>query len=162
MGEVEDEINPNNNAVMNRRKDVLHPEQMVDMMWFEPSATETVPTSYYVPADATKAIALLKAHGIQLREVRQAVKGVEQFAIDSNTTAQNFEGHPMRKIDGKWSAAPDVSVPAGAWEVPMTQPLARLAFYLLEPMSDDGLVNWNTLDDKLGPDVKLYPIARKR
>ena len=31
----------------------------------------------------------------------------------------------------------------------MTQPLARLAFYLLEPASDDGLVAWNFLDDQL-------------
>ena len=31
----------------------------------------------------------------------------------------------------------------------MDQPLARLAFYLLEPTSDDGLVAWNYLDDRL-------------
>ena len=33
----------------------------------------------------------------------------------------------------------------------MNQPLARLAFYLLEPRSDDGLVDWNFLDAALGP-----------
>jgi hypothetical protein len=54
-----------------------------------------------------------------------------------------------------------VTVPKGAWEVPMTQPLARLAFYLLEPASDDGLVNWNVLDDQL-KDAKVYPILRKK
>ena len=42
MGEVENETNPLNSAVMNRRKDVVKPEQMVDMLWFEPAATETV------------------------------------------------------------------------------------------------------------------------
>jgi len=161
MGEVEPETNPNNGAVMNRRKDVTHPEQMVDMMWFEPAATETVPAAYYVPADATKAIDLLKAHGIQLRPIRQPVRGLEQFSIDANTSAQNFEGHPMRRLEGKW-AATDAAVPAGALEVSMTQPLARLAFYLIEPASDDGLVNWNVLDDRLGPDVKVYPILRKK
>ena len=31
----------------------------------------------------------------------------------------------------------------------MNQPLARLAFYLLEPASDDGVVAWNFLDDQL-------------
>ncbi len=31
----------------------------------------------------------------------------------------------------------------------MTQPLARLAFYLLEPRSYDGLVTWNVLDEAL-------------
>jgi hypothetical protein len=161
MGEVEPETNPNNGAVMNRRKDVTHPEQMVDMMWFEPATTETVPAAYYVPADATKAIELLKAHGIQMRAVRQPVRGLEQFTIDANTSAQNFEGHPLRHLEGKWGAS-GASAPAGAWEVPMTQPLARLAFYLIEPASDDGLVTWNVLDDRLGPDVKVYPILRKK
>ena len=44
----------------------------------------------------------------------------------------------------------------------MNQPLARLAFYLIAPTSDDGLVNWNFLDDVLGADVKMYPILRKK
>ena len=49
---------------------------------------------------------------------------------------------------------------SGQWlEVRMDQPLARLAFYLLEPASDDGLVAWNYLDDQL-KDAKTYPILR--
>jgi hypothetical protein len=52
-------------------------------------------------------------------------------------------------------------VPKGALEVSMTQPLARLAFYLIEPASDDGLVTWNVLDDQL-KDAKTYPILRKK
>ena len=44
----------------------------------------------------------------------------------------------------------------------MTQPLARLAFYLIAPTSDDGLVTWNVLDDLLGEGVKTYPILRSR
>jgi hypothetical protein len=161
MGEVENETNPLNGAVMNRRKDVVKPEQMVDMLWFEPATTEPAPSAYYVPADATKAIELLKAHGVVMKAVTQPVKGIEQFTIDTNTAGQPFEGHPMRKIEGKWQPAPDLSAPKGAWEVSMTQPLARLAFYLLEPASDDGLVNWNVLDDQL-KDAKTYPILRRK
>jgi hypothetical protein len=161
MGEVEDEKNPNTGANMNRRKDVVKPEQMVDMMWFEPATSETAPSAYYIPADATKAIALLEAHGVRMHPVAQPVKGVEQFTIASNTDAQNFEGHQLRKIEGTWAAAPGVTVPKGAMEVSMTQPLARLAFYLLEPASDDGVVAWNFLDDQL-KDAKTYPILRKK
>jgi hypothetical protein len=161
MGEVENETNPVSGGIMNRRKDVAKPEQMVDMMWFEPATTETVPSAYYVPADATKAIDLLKAHGIQMRALARPVAGVEQFTIDANTAGQNFEGHAMRKIEGTWKADSEATVPAGAWEVPMTQPLARLAFYLIEPASDDGLVAWNVLDDQL-KDAKVYPILRKK
>lgn len=161
MGEVQDEINPNSGATMNRRKDVVHPEQMIDMMWFEPAATEVAAQEYYVPAEAAKALALLRAHGIQMRELRQPVKDLEQFTIAASTNGQNFEGHVMRRLEGKWDAAPGVSAPRGAFAIPMTQPLARLAFYLLEPMSDDGLVTWNALDEQL-KDAKTYPILRKK
>jgi len=160
MGEVEPVHNPVSDRDMCNRKDATRVERMVDAMWFEPATTETVPSAYYVPAEATKAIELLKAHGIVLRPVTRPVAGVEQFTIASNSPIQNFEGHAMRKIDGKWDAAPGVTVPRGALEVSMTQPLARLAFYLLEPASDDGLVAWNFLDDQLN-DPKAYPVLRK-
>ena len=94
--------------------------------------------------------------------VNAPVKGVEQFAISNSTEAASaFEGHKMRKLEGAWQAAADVTVARGTWEVPMTQPLARLAFYLLEPASDDGLVNWNALDEQL-TGAKAYPILRKK
>src|SRR5262249_40550257 len=146
---------------MCNRKDVVRTEQMVDAMWFEPVTTEVVPSAYYVPADAVKALELLKAHGIVMRPVAQPVSGVEQFTVTGNGPPQNFEGHPMHKIEGTWGDAAGVTVPRGALEVSMTQPLARLAFYLLEPGSDDGLVAWNFLDDQL-KDAKTYPILRKR
>jgi dipeptidyl-peptidase-4 len=92
--------------------------------------------------------------------VQQPIRGVERFAIENSTNYQNFEGHGMRRLEGKWQPA-DVMVASGAWAVPMTQPLARLAFYLLEPMSDDGVVNWNALDDEL-KDAATYPILRKK
>ncbi|NQW04321.1 MAG: hypothetical protein HQ485_09865 [Acidobacteria bacterium] len=45
----------------------------------------------------------------------------------------------------------------------MDQALARLAFYLLEPTSDDGAVTWNYLDNVLATEgVTTYPILRKR
>ena len=84
MGEVEDETNPVNGAVMNRRKDVVKPEQMVDMMWFEPATTETVPSAYYVPADADEGDRA--AEGARHPDAsggQPPVTDVEQFAIDS-------------------------------------------------------------------------------
>jgi len=167
MGEVEDETNPVNGAVMNRRKNVVIPEKMTDRLWFEPSATEVAGTEYYVPANATKALELLRAHGIQMRPVTQPVSGVEQFAITGNTqrpanpSSIDTGSHGLRTLQGDWQAATDGTVPAGAFAVPMNQPLARLAFYLLAPTSDDGLTAWNYLDDLL-QDAKVYPILRKK
>ena len=162
MGDVENETNPINGAVMNRRKDVITPEQMVDMMWFEPVTTETVPAAYYVPAEATKAIELLKSHGVQMRETGELPRSAEAFQIDGNTAGQTFEGHPIRKLEGRWGAALERK-PAARWlEISMNQPLARLAFYLLEPASDDGLAAWNYLDDQLKAGATKYPILRNK
>ena len=160
MGEVEPETNPLNQAVMCRRKDVTKVEKMTDMLWFEPATSETVPSAYYVPADATKAIELLKAHGVQMKQT--AVAGpVEAFTIKSNNAGQTFEGHAMRTVDGAWGALPKISGDAKYLEIRTDQPLGRLAFYLLEPRSDDGLVAWNYLDDQL-KDATLYPILRRK
>ena len=51
----------------------------------------------------------------------------------------------MRTVTGKWEAS-EQALPAGSIIVPMDQPLARLAFLLFEPRSDDGLMAWNILD----------------
>ena len=51
------------------------------------------------------------------------------------------------------------ALPAGTAIVRTAQPLGRLAFYLLDPRSDDGLVAWNVLDDVLETSDR-YPILR--
>jgi hypothetical protein len=152
---------------MNRRKDVINREQMVDRLWFEPTATETIPAEYYIPATATRALDLLRAHGIVLRKTTVATKGLEQFTITANTqrpvsNSIDTGSHGLRSLDGAWAAS-DAVAPIGSYAVAMNQKLARLAFYLLEPRSDDGLTNWNYLDDVLATEgVKSYPILRKK
>ena len=167
MGEVEDEKNPLNGRNMNRRKDVINREMMVDRLWFEPTTTETVPTTYYVPATATRALELLRTHGIVMTRTTVAAKGLEQFTITGNTQRQpgnsiDLGTHGLRSLDGSWAAS-DALAPIGSYAIAMNQKLGRLAFYLLEPKSDDGLTNWNYLDDVLGTEgVKVYPILRKK
>ena len=168
MGEVEDELNPNNGARMSRRKDVTKVEPMIDMLWFEPSVTEDVAAEYYVPATAEKALELLRAQGVQMRRVTQPIKGVQQFTIatntqrPANTNSIDTGAHGLRTLTGAWEPAADVTVPAGSWAIAMNQPLARLAFYLLAPTSDDGLTAWNFMDELLGEGVKTYPVMRRK
>ena len=52
-----------------------------------------------------------------------------------------------------------LTVDAGSLFIPANQPLARLAFYLIEPESDDGLVTWNVIDEGLAVG-QTYPIYR--
>ena len=122
-----------------------------------------MPSTYYIPADLTAAIDHLRAHGVRLRTLDTPAKvAVEEFQITGNTQAERpFEGHNERTLEGKWAPA-ERELPAGTVVVDMSQPLGRLAFYLIEPRSDDGLVDWNIVDPVLGPDVKVYPIVRSR
>ena len=67
----------------------------------------------------------------------------------------------MRTLTGKWETV-EQTIPAGSLVVPMDQPLARLAFMLFDPRSDDGLMAWNILDPVLGatPAPQYYPVLR--
>ena len=106
----------------------------------------------------------LAAHGIRYtRTDRDITVSAEQYRIASNTLAdREYQGaHRMRTLTGVWEATSQVA-PAGSLVIPMDQPLARLAFILLDPRSDDGFMSWNILDAVLGatPAPSLYPIWR--
>jgi hypothetical protein len=162
MGETEDEVNPFSGRVMFRRKDVRHPEMMYEDAAFESTDAERVPSAYYIPANLTAAIERLRAHGVKMERVEQpAALALEEFQIESTqVTPQAFENHKERTASGKYAPV-EQTPPAGTYRIPMNQPLARLAFYLIEPRSNDGLLTWNVLDDALR-DPKVYPILRTR
>lgn len=150
MGDVIEDVNPYSGRVIHRRADVVKPEPMADETTFTSTDTERVPTAYYVPADQKVAVERLRAHGLVLEPVTAAVtSGLEAFTVATSTAMDKpFENHQERTVTGTWSAT-DATVAPGAWRVPMTQPLARLASYLLEPRSNDSLVTWNVLDEAL-------------
>ncbi len=106
----------------------------------------------------------LEAHGIKYvrTDKEQALRG-ERFRIESNSLAdREYQGtHKMRTLTGKWEPA-EMTLPAGSLVVRMDQPLARLAFLLFDPRSDDGLMAWNILDPVLGgtPAPEFYPVIR--
>lgn len=161
MGETEDDINPYTGRVMLRRRGVRKPEQMWNDATFESTETERVPAAYYVPAEPRVVLERLRAHGIKMDQLTEpATLQLEEFQIaSSEATPQAFENHRERTVAGKYAPIERV-IPAGTWRIPMNQPLSRLAFYLLEPRSNDGLLTWNFLDDALKD--SRYPIVRTR
>jgi len=161
MGEVVQEKNPNDGHLMDRRVDVRKPERMPEYGTFKATETERVPSSYYLPATLTKALEHLRAHGVRAAPLpRAATLRIEEFQITGSALAQEFQGHKERTLQGTWVAA-ERELPAGTIRIDMAQPLARLAFYLIEPRSDDGMVDWNILDEAIG-DAKIFPIVRSR
>jgi hypothetical protein len=106
----------------------------------------------------------LEAHGIRFTRTESPVSVTgEQYRITSNTLAdREYQGtHKMRTINGAWEATTQ-TVPAGSIVIPMDQPLARLAFILFDPRSDDGFMAWNILDAVLAgtPAPSVYPVLR--
>ncbi|MCI0436451.1 MAG: M14 family metallopeptidase [Gemmatimonadetes bacterium] len=160
MGEVAEEQNPVSGQRMFRRLDVRRPERMPEYGTFRPTETERVPRAYLVPPNLTAALEKLAQHGVRSSPLQ--VPGplrVERFRIDSTAVAREFQQHQERTLWGAWEAATAQTVPAGTIVVPVDQPLGRLLFHLLEPRSDDGLVNWNVLDAAL-EGARHYPILR--
>jgi hypothetical protein len=106
----------------------------------------------------------LEAHGVRYFKTSTPmnVRG-ERFKIASTEVAQaEYQGtHRLRTMTGAWEPT-EQEVPAGSLVVPMDQPLARLAFILFDPRSDDGFMTWNILDPMLAatPVPEFYPVLR--
>jgi hypothetical protein len=160
MGEVVEEKNPYSGQMMFRRADVTKPEMMTEMGTFRATDTERVPAAYFVPPNLRTVVDRIQAHGIATSTLQSAETiQIEEFRIDTiEPAAQPFQNRIERTLRGSWVAA-ERQLPAGTIRIDMTQPLARLAFYLIEPRSDDGLADWNLVDG-LEADAKAYPIVR--
>ena len=128
---------------------------------FEPTVTIPRPTAYLVPANLTRAVDLLQAHGVRMTRLEAPER--RTVAIDRvaalTRSGRRFEGHNLVEITATTPRTEAREIPAGTWVVPTAQPLGTLAAYLLEPRSDDGLATWNFLDDQIGPD-RDFPIMR--
>lgn len=162
MGDVEERTNPYSGARYLARLDVVNPERIPDYGTFTATEHERVPAAYVLPAEMEPALELLRAHGVEMERLgHPGTVALQAFVIDSTVAAEReFEGHHERTLFGAWRDT-DARAPVGAWRVPMDQPLARLAFQLLEPRAADGLVAWNVLDAALEGAAR-YPILRTR
>ncbi|HET9949275.1 MAG TPA: M14 family metallopeptidase [Longimicrobiales bacterium] len=150
MGEVDEVRNPFTGETMLLRRDVATPVRMYEYGTFAPTDTEVAPRAYYLLPEAEEAIERLEAHGLALEPLADArAMRMERFRVDSASVAgREYEGRRERTVWGAWVASTE-TLPAGTVRVSMDQPLARLAFTLLEPRSDDGLVAWSILDPEV-------------
>lgn len=131
-------------------------------LWTHFRAVEsvTMPRAYAVPRRLESILDNLRAHGVELRDpAGGAACQIEQYAVESVEIAEKpYQGRhaatirvrvqrQMRKIDAEFVL------------VPAAQRLGRLAVYLLEPESEDGLAAWNFFGEELQTGG-TYPILR--
>jgi hypothetical protein len=165
MGGVSRVRHPLTGQIMLRRTDERRVERMPEFGVFDPADTEIAPAAYLLPPSLDRIVDLLGAHGVRSFALsRDMPLDIERFAVSGTAVAERaFQGHRERSVTGAWRAE-RATVPTGTIVVPMDQPLARLVFTLLEPRSDDGVLNWNFLDEAFDQSTpgaaNAYPIQR--
>ncbi|MDV7397321.1 hypothetical protein RZS08_38325, partial [Arthrospira platensis SPKY1] len=105
---------------------------------------------------------------MQLQEVQdydlQPDQHWQVFQIDSlSQAAREFQGHKMLRVEAGQYQALESEQRLSGWLLPVDQALGYLAFYVIEPMSDDGLLSWNffdTLFETQGWQGVTYPILK--
>jgi hypothetical protein len=166
VGDVEQTVNPRSGREMRAMTDKAVPVRMSDFGVFEATREVAMPRGWLIPrphvdsSAYTIAIERLRLHGVQVQRVAaNAELMVERFVIDAYTRSPKpFQNRYEARLTGRHEGA-KLSAQEGSLFVPANQPLARLAFYLLEPESDDGLVTWNLIEAGLAPGA-TYPIYR--
>jgi hypothetical protein len=142
------------------------PVAMKEYVTFTATRSQSLPKGWLIPKTLAgtprlaAALDRLRWHGIKIQEFANDQQlAVERFSIAEITKAPRpFQGHQEARLKGEFARA-QLTVDAGSLFIPANQPLARLASYLIEPESDDGLVTWNFIDEGLAVG-QTYPIYR--
>ena len=125
---------------------------------FVPTLTTAPAWGYVLGAADSSAVSVLRLHGIAVQRISTGCNmTAEAFAADSVIVSPTaFQGRREVRVDGGWRRT-DVRLEAGAFVVPLAQPLGVLATYLVDPRSDDGLVAWNVGDRVSNNRLQLSP-----
>ena len=166
VGDVTKVANPKSEREMLAMAPIAAAVPMKEYITFAPTRTLTMPKGWIIPkalADSPRlaaALDRLRWHGIKFEPtVGEVQVAVERFTIADLTKATRpFQNRNEARLKGTFDRI-QLTVESGSLFIPSTQPLARLAFYLLEAESDDGLVTWNVIDEGLAAG-QTYPIYR--
>jgi len=124
-----------------------------------------LPYAYLIPVAGTEIPEKLRQHGIAVeRLTAPAALETEAFRLKEVKGAERlYQGHRTNAVKGEY-AVEKRDFPKGTLLVRTAQPLGRLAAYLLEPESDDGLLVWNFFDRDIvaqwGRGVQTYPVYK--
>jgi hypothetical protein len=166
VGDVTRQPSPRSGRDMLLMANLAVPVRMKDYGVFVPTRTVTMPAGWLIAAEEAGSARMravldrLQWHGVRVRTVAAAAQvPVETFIIEKTIRSERaFQNRLEARLEGRPAPA-QLSAARGSLFIPATQPLGRLAFYLLEAESDDGVVAWSVLDEGLMPG-STYPIYR--
>jgi len=121
----------------------------------------------YIFSDRFGEVAMkLIEHGIDVKKINTGFKAiVDVFVVDSlKKSERKFQGHNELRLFGHFEQR-EIQIEGSYYYVPTNQKKIALIFYLLEPESDDGFVNWNFFDEFLFNELKekgraIYPVYK--
>lgn len=134
---------------------------------FVPKRSVPLPYAYLIPISEVKIERILARHGLLVEKLTGSFSlEVEAFRLKEIKGATNlYQGHRLNSIKGEYFRE-NKEFPPGTLFITTAQPLGRLAAYLLEPESDDGLLVWNFFDRYLvsqwRQQPQVYPIYKLR
>jgi hypothetical protein len=109
----------------------------------EPDVTIKLPEAYIIPVEWIEVIKRIHLHGIKSYTINKPTVFTVQSYRFKNTLYRNTS------YEGRFSASFNLDTltmkreyQSGSVIVPMNQPLARVAAYLLEPSADGSLASW--------------------
>ena len=113
-----------------------------------PEVSVTPPAAYVVPAQWTRIIDKLDAHGIVYRRTGapMTIRATGYQLDDPRWAGKPFEGHLMLRDFALQAVTREANLPAGSVIVPLDQRAANVAIELLEPQAPDSLLHWGYLD----------------
>jgi len=109
-----------------------------------------VPRGYLFPGELKNVADKLMEHGIKVSQLDAPLKVTgEEYVISTfGKSRRGRFGRQPTEISGSFHSATKV-FPAGTYHIDLAQPLASLAFYMLEPEVRINLVYWTFFDDYL-------------
>jgi len=167
-GDVRAQLNPHSGKEMLQMTEMAVPVQMKDYGVFAATQTRPIPAGWVIPrAIATSprmlaALDRLRWHGVRTETILADTQmDVDRFVISGISNGPRLsQGRQEARITGTLERA-SLLVDTGSILVPGNQPLARLAFYLLEADSDDGLAAWSVIGEGLVIG-QAFPVYRVR
>ena len=127
---------------------------------FESTRSVPLPFAYVMDQNLSRQVDRLRRHGIVVHQLLDEVT----LDVSANILAlvrhsnRPFQGHSMTSVEAT-PVVKEKQFSAGTYVVLTSQPLGRLAAFLLEPTSDDGLTTWNFFDKELASSDE-FPVFR--
>ena len=127
---------------------------------YETIRSVQLPFAYLIPASFSRQVDRMLMHGITVQQLAKEheFEVTIQRVAELNRNERTFQKHRMVQAESE-KRQERVKFEKGTFVVRTSQPLGRLASYILECDSNDGFVFWNFFDDDIAKGMD-YPVTR--